>query len=196
MHSADNYSKHSWIIWPVWLNGLVFVYEQSGYGFKSSCSHLNFRFCTYFDQGVPWHSGNYRAWIHFETRTWHDKNVQSRVYLIGETKGKELMSKIYKKVCTALNYIEHFLILTSRITGCVSISSFASLFGISIWITSSEIGLKMCTITAAITKYKSVIKKKKHDKTVLLARSKLNSMEVLISKALIDSVIIHDEFFK
>ena len=54
----------------------------------------------------------------------------------------------------------------------------------------------MCTITAAITKYKSIIKKKKHDKTVLLARSKLNSMEVLISKALIDSVIIHDEFFK
>ena len=44
--------------------------------------------------------------------------------------------------------------------------------------------------------FKSIIKKKrkKHDKIVLLAKSKLNSLEVLISKALIDSVIIRDEF--
>ena len=26
---------------------------------------------------LPWHSGNYRVWIHSETRTWHDKNIQS-----------------------------------------------------------------------------------------------------------------------
>ena len=31
----------------------------------------------YFEQGVPWHSDNYRVWIHFETRTWYDKNIQS-----------------------------------------------------------------------------------------------------------------------
>ena len=37
-------------------------------------------------------------------------------------------------------------------------------------------------------------KGKKHDKIVLLAKSKLNSMWVLISKVLIDSVISHDEF--
>ena len=45
-------------------------------------------------------------------------------------------------------------------------------------------------------KYNSKIKKKKkkHNKIVLLAKSKLNSIEVLISKALIDSVINHDEF--
>ena len=36
------------------------------------------------------------------------------------------MSKIHKKVCATLNYIEHFLILASTITGCVSISDFAS----------------------------------------------------------------------
>ena len=43
---------------------------------------------------------------------------------------------------------------------------------------------------------KSIIKKKKkkHDKIVLLAKFKLNSIEVLISKALIDSNISHDEF--
>ena len=60
---------------------------------------------------------------------------------------------------------------------------------------SSAIVLKPCTKTAGIKKYKPKIKKKKnHDKVVLLAKYKLNSIEVLISKALIDSVISHDEF--
>ena len=36
---------------------------------------------------------------------------------------------------------------------------------------------------------------KKHDQTVFLAKSKLNKIEVLISKALFDSNICHDEFF-
>ena len=36
-------------------------------------------------------------------------------------------------------------------------------------------------------------KEKKHDKVVLLAKSKLYSLKVLISKALIDSNISHDQ---
>ena len=41
MHHTDKYSQHSSIIWPVWLNSWVFVYELSGCGFfKSSCSHI------------------------------------------------------------------------------------------------------------------------------------------------------------
>ena len=71
------------------------------------------------------------------------------------------MSNKHKKLCKTLNYIEHFLTLASAITGCVSISNFGSLFGIPIGITSSEIGLKNCAVTAAIKKYKSIIKKKK-----------------------------------
>ena len=63
--------------WPVWPNGSVFVYKLSGSGFESSCSHLNFRFRTCFEQGVPWHSGNYRVWIHSETCMCHEKNIQS-----------------------------------------------------------------------------------------------------------------------
>ena len=95
-----------------------------------------------------------------------------------------------------MNYIDCLLIVSSTITGCVSISAFASLVGIPIGITSSAIELKICAITASIKKYKSIIKKKnkKYDKIALLAKSKLNSIEVLISKALLDSVISHDEF--
>ena len=78
---------------------------------------------------------------------------------------------------------------------CVSISTFAPLIGIPIGILSSAIGLKICAITAGIRKCKSIIKKKKkHDKIVLLAKAKLNSMKVLISKVLIDSNISYDEF--
>ena len=76
-HRTDNSSQLSSIIWPVCLNGWVFVYELSGYGFESHCSHLNFRFRACFEKDVPWHSGNHRVCIHSETRTWHDKNIQT-----------------------------------------------------------------------------------------------------------------------
>ena len=57
----------------------------------------------------------------------------------------------------------------------ISISAFASLVGILIWITNSAIGLEICVINAGIKNFKSINK-------------------VLISKPLIDSNISHDEF--
>ena len=104
------------------------------------------------------------------------------------------MSKKHNKLCRVLNYIEHLLILVS-VTGCVSISSFSSLVGVPVGITSPVVRLQVCVTTAGIETYKSIIKKKKskHDKIIFLAKT-LNSIEVLISKALIDSNISHDEF--
>ena len=66
------------------------------------------------------------------------------------------------------------------------------MLGIPIGITSSTIGLKICAIAAGVN---SLIKrkKKKHNKIVLSAKSK-NTMLVLISKTLIDSIISHDKF--
>ena len=61
---------------------------------------------------------------------------------------------------------------------------------------NSAIGSKICGITAGIKTYKSIIKEKKnrkHDKILLLAKFKSNSIEVLISKASIDLNISHDE---
>ena len=57
------------------------------------------------------------------------------------------MSKKHKYVRTFLNHIEHFLVLAPRVTGCISISDFPSLFGIPIGIRSSAIGLKICAMT-------------------------------------------------
>ena len=119
-----------------------------------------------------------------------------RNYLIEEINQNKLMIRKYKNACRLLIYINHSFIVISTITGCVSISAFASLVGIPIGITGSAIRLNIFVITAGMKKHKSIIekKKKKHDKTVLLAKSKLNSIEVVISKALIDSNISHDEF--
>ena len=77
----------------------------------------------------------------------------------------------------------------------VSISAFTSLVGIPVDIASSAAAIKICVITKWIKKYKPIIKKgKKHDKLVFLAKTTLNTIEFLISKALIDSSITHDEF--
>ena len=124
------------------------------------------------------------------------KNIDNRRnYLSEKINQNDLMSKKHKKVYTPLNYTEHQLSLIFTVRGFVSMSGFA-LAGIHIGITSSEIELKICVITAGIKKYKSIIKKKrkKHDKIVLLAKSKLNSTEVLVFKVLINSNNSHDEF--
>ena len=72
-----------------YLNGAfdcIFLSCQYAFHRESTLySCLNFKRClkfkwlqyrAYFEQGVPWLSGNYRVWIHSETHTWHDKNIQ------------------------------------------------------------------------------------------------------------------------
>ena len=76
------------------------------------------------------------------------------------------MSEKHKKTCKYLNYVEHLLILASTVTGCVSISAFASLAYVPVCTASFALGIKICAIIAGIKKYKSIIKKKKkkHEK--------------------------------
>ena len=71
-----------------------------------------------------------------------------------------------------LNHVEHLLILASEVTGCVSISAFASLVAIPVGISSTAVEIKVSAITGGTKMYKSIIKKKKkkRDKTVLLGR--------------------------
>ena len=80
------------------------------------------------------------------------------------------------------------------VTDCVSISVFALLFYVPVGITSSAVVINIFEINVGIKKYKPIIKKKKkkYDKIVLLRKDKLNTIEVLISKALTDSYIRHD----
>ena len=82
------------------------------------------------------------------------------------------------------------------VSGCVSISAFASLVDVLVGITNSAVELKMCVLIAEIKTYKSIImkKNKKQDKIVSLTKTMLNTIKVLISKSLIDSYNNHDDF--
>ena len=80
---------------------------------------------------------------------------EAKNYILEEINQNYLMRKNHKKVSTALNYIEHLLILAPAVTGCVSISVFASLIGINV--VSSAAGLKISAITAEIKNYMPII---------------------------------------
>ena len=76
--------------------------------------------------------------------------------------------------------------LDSVVNQCILVYTFASLLSFPVTITSSATGLKMFAITAGINNYKWIIKKenKRHDKIVLLAKSRLNiNFKVLIWKS-------------
>ena len=57
-------------------------------------------------------------------------------------------------------YFELFFILVSTGTGCVLISTFASLVCVPVGITRSAVGINICAVTAGIKNYKSIIKQK------------------------------------
>ena len=109
IHRTYKYSEYSSIIWPVWLNRWVFVYELSGSGFEPSFSHLNFRFHARFRQGVPWHSGNC---VHDITRTYsqiHSTDKYSEyssiiwiIWLNGWAFVYDLSSSVFESSCCHL----------------------------------------------------------------------------------------------
>ena len=79
----------------------------------------------------------------------------------------------------------------------VSISAFASLVGSPIDMASFALGLKIFVLLQQLKSISQWLwkKKKKNDKIVLSVKSKSNTIEVLIYKALIDSCIYRDDFF-
>ena len=79
---------------------------------------------------------------------------------IKEIDRNELLNNKNEKVCTTLNYIEHFLPLIFAVTVCISISAFVSLVSISKGIMISTIGVNICSKIERIKKYKSIIRKK------------------------------------
>ena len=76
----------------------------------------------------------------------------------------------------------------------VSIAPFATVIGIPVGITSASISLAFSLCTGLVKKIIKSNKKKKYNKIVMLARSKLNSIENKISKALMNNQISHEDF--
>ena len=88
------------------------------------------------------------------------------------------------------------MIVLSVASGGISIASFATAIGASVGITSASFSLAFSLCTGLTKKLLKATrnKKKKHDKIVMLARSKLNSIEGKISEALKNNQINHEDF--
>ena len=95
------------------------------------------------------------------------------------------------KYVTAFDYIEELLIALSA-----TIISFTSTVGAPVGITRASFTFIFSLTTGIIKKLLSIArnKKKKHDKIFMLAKSKLNSIETLVSQALIYMEISHEEY--
>ena len=105
-------------------------------------------------------------------------------------------SKKLNKYLTAFDYIDKVLIVLSATTSVVSIISFTSIVRAPVGIASASFTLIFSLTTGIVKKLLNITrnKKKKHDKILMLAKSKLNSIETLVSQALIDMKISHEEF--
>ena len=106
------------------------------------------------------------------------------------------MSKRLSKYIASFEYFDKSLIVLSVTTGSISIASFATVIGTPVGIISASFSLAFSISTGIIKKLLKTTrnKKKKHNKIVMLARSKLNSIESKISEALINNEISHEDF--
>ena len=97
---------------------------------------------------------------------------------------------------TIFDYRDKILIISSATTGGISIISFTTAIGAPVRIASASFTLIFSLTTGIIEKLLDITrgKKKKHDQILMLAESKLNSIETLMSQALNDLNIIHEEF--
>ena len=118
-------------------------------------------------------------------------------YFIVEIKERELMSKKLSKYIF-FHYFDKSFIVLSLTSGGISIASFATVIGLLIGITGAGLSLAFSLCTRLVKKLlkTTINKKKKHNKIVKLARSKLNSIESTISEALINNQISHEDFYQ
>ena len=113
-----------------------------------------------------------------------------------EINQRKSCSKKLSKYVAAFDYMDKTLIVLFAASGGVSIISLTTVIGAPGGIASASFTLAFSLTTGIIKKLLSVKsnKKKKHDKILMLAKSKLNSIETLVSRALIDMEISHEEF--
>ena len=116
-------------------------------------------------------------------------------YFHQEINQRKSCSKKLSKYVTAFDYIDKILIVLSATSSGVCIISSASVAGALVGIASASFTLFFLT-TGIIKKLLSITrnKKKKHDKIFVLVKSKLDSIENLVSQALIDMEISQEEF--
>ena len=125
-----------------------------------------------------------------------DQINKIRDYFNNDIKERKDIIKKLNKYLVSFDYLDKIFIALSASFGTLSIASYASVIGTPTGIAGSSLTL-IFTIGAGISKsFLKVTKKrkKKHNKIIVLAKSKLNIIDTLLSSALNDSEITHEEF--
>ena len=106
------------------------------------------------------------------------------------------MSKKFSKYIAFCDYSDKLLVAVSATSGSISIASFTTVIGKPVGIASASLSLTFSLSTGLLKKLLKTTrdKKKKQNKDIMLARSKLNSIESKIFKALINNQISHEHF--
>ena len=117
-------------------------------------------------------------------------------YFNQEINQRKTCSKKLSKYVAAFDQIDKIVIVLSVTSDGVCIISSVSVVGAPVGIAGASFTLIFSLTTGIIKKLLNITrnKKKKHDKILMLAKSKLNSIETLVSQALIDMEISHEEF--
>ena len=117
-------------------------------------------------------------------------------YFNNEIKERKDIIKKLNKYLVSFDYLDKIFIALSASFGTLSIASYASVVGIPVGIAGSSLTL-IFTIGTGISKSLLNVtkkRKKKHNKIIALAKNKLNMIDKLLSSALNDSEISHEEF--
>ena len=119
-------------------------------------------------------------------------------YFYQEINQRKSCSKKLNKYVTTFDFIVQILIVLRATSSGVSIISFTSIIGVPVGIASASLTLIFSLTTGIVKKLLNITrsKKKKYDKILMLAKSKLNSIETLISQALINLDLSHEEFIR
>ena len=121
-----------------------------------------------------------------QTKFWWSKITEIENYFYQEINQQKSYSKKLNKYVTIFDYMDKILIVLSATSSGISIISFTSVIGTPVGITTASFTLIFSLSTGIIKKLlnMTIKKTKKHDKILMLAKSKLNSIESLISQAL------------
>ena len=125
-----------------------------------------------------------------------DEINKIRDYFNNEIKERKDIIKKLNKYLVSFDYLDKIFITLSASFGTLSIASHATVIGLPVGNAGSSLTL-IFTIGTDISK--SLLKltkkrKKKHNKIIVLAKNKLNTIDTLSSSALNDSEISHEEF--
>ena len=122
--------------------------------------------------------------------------MKLKTIFIAKIKERELMSKRLSKYIASFDYFDKSLIVLSVATGSISIASFAILIGAPVGMMTAICSLVFSITTGFVKTFLKTTRKrkKKHNKVIMVARTKLYSIESKISEALVNNEISHEDF--